>query len=121
MLCSELPPHVALARWLEDWNLLRWPTFIPQQTWSAYALELFRSAVFALIEAEPLAGWDEIHEQVATYMAHQQSASIALARKNLRAVSLGTGLTGQIYRINRANIRVCYTQQRRAVRPVLFL
>jgi tetratricopeptide (TPR) repeat protein len=85
-LCSELPPNAALARWLEDWKLLRWPTFIPQRTWSAYALERFHSAVFALIEAEPLAGWDEIHEQIATYMAHQQSASIDLARKHLRAV-----------------------------------
>jgi hypothetical protein len=85
-LCSELPPNAALARWLEDWKLLRWPTFIPQQTWSAYALEQFRSAVFALIEAEPLAGWGEIHEQIATYMAHQQSTSVELARKSLRAV-----------------------------------
>jgi hypothetical protein len=85
-LCSELPRKVALARWLEDWNLLRWPTFIPQRTWSGYALELFRSAVFELIEAEPLAGWDEIHEQIATFMAHQQGASIEFARKNLPAV-----------------------------------
>ena len=85
-LCSELPPDGALARWLQDWELLRWPTFIPQQTWSAYALERFHSAVFALIEAEPLAGWDEIHEEIATYMAHQQSASIELARANLRAI-----------------------------------
>ena len=85
-LCSELPPNAALARWLEDGKLLQWPTFIPQRTWSAYALEQFRSAVFALIEAEPLAGWDEIHEQIATYMAHQQSATVELARKNLRAV-----------------------------------
>jgi hypothetical protein len=69
-LCSELPPDAALARWLEDWELLHWPTFIPQRTWSTYALERFRSAVFALIEVEPLAGWDEIHEQIATYMAH---------------------------------------------------
>jgi hypothetical protein len=82
-VCSELPPNAALDRWLEDWKLLHWPTFIPQRTWSAYALELFRSAVFALIEAEPLPGWDEIHEQVATYMAHQQSVSIEIARKNL--------------------------------------
>jgi len=85
-LCSELPPNAALARWLEEWKLLRWPTFIPQRTWTAHTLELFRSATFALIEAEPLAGWDEIHEQIATYMAHQQSASVELARKNLRAV-----------------------------------
>lgn len=85
-LCSELPPDAALDRWLEDWTLLHWPTFIPQQTWSAYTLEQFRSAAFALIEAEPLAGWNEIHEQIATYMAHQQNASIALARKNLCAV-----------------------------------
>jgi hypothetical protein len=85
-LCSELPPNAALARWLEEWKLLRWPTFIPQRTWSADALDQFRSAVFALIEAEPLAGWDEIHEQVAAYMAHQQNASVEIARKNLRAV-----------------------------------
>jgi hypothetical protein len=85
-LCSELSPNAALARWLEDWELLHWPTFIPQQTWSAHALDIFRSAVFALFEAEPLAGWDDIHEQIATYMAHQQSASVDLARENLSAV-----------------------------------
>lgn len=59
-LCSELPPNAALARWLVDWKLLDWVTFIPQRTWSAYAVEQFRSAVFALIEAEPLAGWGEM-------------------------------------------------------------
>lgn len=85
-LCSELPPNAALARWLEDWKLLHWPTFIPQRTWSAYALEQFRRAVFDLMEAEPLAGWNEIHEEVATYMAHQQSASIAIARNYLPAL-----------------------------------
>jgi tetratricopeptide (TPR) repeat protein len=85
-LCSELLPDGALARWSEDWELLHWPTFIPQRIWSAYALERFHSAVFALIEAEPLAGWDEIHEQIATDIAHQQSASVELARKNLHAV-----------------------------------
>jgi hypothetical protein len=85
-LCSELPANTALARWLEDWKLLHWPTLIPQQTWSAYALERFRRAVFDLIEAEPLAGWDEIHEQIAMYMAHQQGASIAIARNHLPAV-----------------------------------
>lgn len=36
-LCSELPPNAALARWLEEWKLLRWPTFIPRRTWSADA------------------------------------------------------------------------------------
>jgi hypothetical protein len=70
-LCSELPPDAALVRWLEDWKQLRWPTFIPQRSWSPYALELFRSALFGLLNAELLAGWDDIHEAVATYMAHQ--------------------------------------------------
>src|SRR5258708_4106911 len=78
-LCSELSPNAALARWLEEWKLLDWPTFIPQRTWSAYAAEQFRSAAFAFIEAQPLAWWGEIHEQIATDMTHQQSASVELA------------------------------------------
>ncbi|MBB5330332.1 hypothetical protein [Tunturiibacter gelidoferens] len=85
-LCSEQPLNAPLARWLEDWKLLRWPSFVPQRTWSAYALERFHSAVFSLIESEPLADWDHIHEEIATYMAHQQGASIELARKSLPAV-----------------------------------
>ena len=86
-LCSEgADPVASLGRWMEDWELLHWPSFVPERVWSGYVLQQFRSAAFAVLESEPLAGWDGIHEQVATFMAHQQSATVELARQNLRPV-----------------------------------
>ena len=64
--------EVALRHWVDLWNLLHQPDFIPAAVWSAPDLEAFRGAALGLLASEPALG-----DWTTTCELYQKQAAIA--------------------------------------------
>lgn len=78
-ILAKVPAESALRQWVDLWELLQTPSFVPQKAWGTTAAKSFREAALHVLEVElDLRSWKETRDRyvIQTALAQNSPATV---------------------------------------------